>query len=241
MNCIIKPAGDCAVTIELGNSISPEVNHAIRALQKALAQCGQTGIIEVQPAYCSMTLHYDPAVLPYRTLCGIVDSAAKNASVIELPAGRVIELPVLYGGEEGPDLDEVAKYNHISSQEVIRLHTEGYYLVYMLGFVPGFPYLGGMNEKIATPRLETPRTIIPSGSVGIAGKQTGVYPLSTPGGWRLIGRTPVRLYAPERKEPILLRAGDTVRFRPVSCEEYQEIRMLDARGEYCCEVEKETL
>jgi KipI family sensor histidine kinase inhibitor len=135
----------------------------------------------------------------------------------------VIEIPTLYGGDSGPDLDYVASHNGLTPEEVVQIHASGTYRIYMLGFTPGFPYLGGMDERIATPRLETPRTKISGGSVGIAGAQTGIYPIDSPGGWQIIGRTPLALYDPQREEPILLQAGESIRFVPIDQETYDRL------------------
>lgn len=153
-------------------------------------------------------------------------------SHVELPPAQVMELPVYYGGDVGPDLSFVAKYNDLKEEEVIRIHTENSYLIYMMGFSPGFPYLGGMSEKIATPRLKEPRFKTPAGSVGIAGSQTGVYSMETPGGWQIIGRTPVKLYDPSRETPILLKAGNYIRFVPITKEEFHEIEQQVKDGSY---------
>ncbi|MBU5625929.1 5-oxoprolinase subunit PxpB [Oscillibacter sp. MSJ-2] len=226
------PAGDSAVTVELGGAISSKVNARVRSLQAAVESAGIPGIRETVPAYCSLTVHYDPCQILFgplvarlRELTAALDAAAATPYV-------VVELPVLYGGEFGPDLGAVARFAGKSEQEVIALHSEVEYLIYMLGFTPGFPYLGGLNPAIAAPRLETPRLRIPAGSVGIAGSQTGVYPVASPGGWQLIGRTPVSLYDPARPEPILLRAGEYVKFRPIDGETYRSIAAQGAS--YVC-------
>ena len=135
---------------------------------------------------------------------------------------RTVSIPVCYGGEFGPDLEYVARHNNLTTDEVIHIHSSGEYLVYMIGFAPGFPFLGGLSPKIATPRRPSPRATIPAGSVGIAGMQTGVYPIETPGGWQLIGRTPQKLFLPNENPPSLLQAGDVVKFCPISFQEYQE-------------------
>jgi inhibitor of KinA len=142
--------------------------------------------------------------------------AYAQAAALELPAPRTMEIPVRYGGADGPDLEEVAALNHLSAEEVIAIHSGAEYLVHFLGFSPGFPYLGGMPESIAAPRLETPRRSVPAGSVAIGGRQTGIYPTASPGGWRIIGRTPLRLFQPEADPPVLLQMGDHVRFVPVA-------------------------
>ena len=153
---------------------------------------------------------------------------------VEIPPSDVLEIPVLYGGEMGPDLAFVAQNAGISEEEVVKIHTSTEYLIYMLGFTPGFTYLGGMSDKIATPRLKQPRVKIPAGSVGIAGKQTGVYPVDSPGGWQLIGRTPVKMYDPDREVPILPQAGQYIKFKAVSQAEYDKIAEEVAKGTYKC-------
>lgn len=155
-----------------------------------------------------------------------------NLDKVEIPQPRIIEIPTLYGGDYGPDLPYVAEHNGITTEDVIKIHCSVDYLIYMLGFTPGFPYLGGMSEKIAAPRLSVPRTKIPAGSVGIAGKQTGIYPIESPGGWQLIGRTPLKLYDPKRQPPIVLQAGDYIRFVPISIDKYNEISELILQDSY---------
>ncbi|NLG86950.1 MAG: 5-oxoprolinase subunit PxpB, partial [Firmicutes bacterium] len=151
---------------------------------------------------------------------------------LDLPAPEITVIPVCYGGKFGPDLDYVCEHTGLSAEEVIQLHTGTDYLIYMLGFTPGFSYLGGMDERLATPRLKTPRTHIPAGSTGIAGKQTGIYPIDSPGGWQLIGRTPLKLYDPFRDPPVLLKAGNYVRFTAITEDEYEEIAAQVAAGTY---------
>jgi KipI family sensor histidine kinase inhibitor len=172
------------------------------------------------PTYRSLLVHYDPLRLSHRDLVDFVRTILRKGEEYPLPEPRMVEIPTLYGVEFGPDLPFVAEYNGLSIDEVIRIHSSTVYPVYMLGFSPGYAYLGGLPEEIATPRLPTPRTLVPTGSVALAGRQTGVYPIATPGGWRLIGRTPLKLFDPQRDPPTLLRVGDQVRFVPISEEEY---------------------
>ena len=226
------PAGDSAVTVELGDAISPEVNARVRSMQTAVENSGIPGIRETVPAYCSLTIHYDPCQILFGPLVARLRELAAALDTDAAFPGEVVELPVLYGGESGPDLGTVARYAGKTEQEVIALHSEAEYLIYMLGFTPGFPYLGGLNPAIAAPRLETPRLRIPAGSVGIAGSQTGVYPVASPGGWQLIGRTPVSLYDPARPGPILLRAGEYIKFRPIDKETFRTI--ADQGASYVC-------
>ena len=197
------------MTVEFGNEISTEINAKIRAFNIALQQSKIPGIVETVPTYRSLAVHYDPEVILYGALVKKLKGLLGQLDNIQIPPSDVLEIPVLYGGEEGPDIQFVAEHNGKTVQEVIDIHTSTEYLIYMLGFTPGFTYLGGMSEEIATPRLKTPRVLIPGGSVGIAGAQTGVYPIDSPGGWQLIGRTPVRMYDPDRATPILPEAGHT--------------------------------
>ncbi|MFD1394294.1 5-oxoprolinase subunit PxpB [Kroppenstedtia eburnea] len=226
----IQPVGDGGLRIGFGERIDPEINREIRSFVNELERNPIPGVVEWVPTYCAVTVYYQPHRIRFRELCQQLEAIGKRRVPVTEEDARVVELPVVYGGEYGPDLESVARKNGLSPQEVIRLHSDPSYRVYMLGFVPGFPYLGGMSERIATPRLKDPRPRIPAGSVGIAGSQTGVYPLETPGGWRIIGRTPVRLYDPDRNPPVLLRAGDLVRFRPIPVETYREMEVKGCEG-----------
>jgi len=227
-------AGDSAVTVEFGNEISPEINTDIRAFNISLEKSGIEGIVETVPTYRSLTVHYDPGIIRYGGLVEKMKSVLKGIDRASLPKSEILEIPVLYGGEEGPDIEFVAAHNNKTVEQVIEIHTSGEYLIYMLGFTPGFTYLGGMSEEIATPRLTTPRVKIPAGSVGIAGYQTGVYPIDSPGGWQLIGRTPVRMYDPDRAEPILPKAGQLIKFYAIDRAEYERIADIEANGGYTC-------
>lgn len=230
----IKITGDKSVAVLFGDAITEEINTSIRAFDEALTEEQIDGITETVPTYCSLTIHYDPERIRYRPLREKLEQMLSVHHKAQRMNPTVIEIPVLYGGEYGPDLEYVAKYNHMTPEEVIRIHSGGEYLIYMLGFTPGFSYMGGMDDSIATPRLKTPRVLIPAGSVGIAGKQTGIYPIDSPGGWQLIGRTPVRLYDAERDDPILLDAGLRVKFIPVDEAEYQRILTRVEAGRYHC-------
>jgi KipI family sensor histidine kinase inhibitor len=212
MKVEIRLAGDRALVVELGDEISPLVNARVRAFCDALEARRVPGIVELVPTYRSVAVHYRPEEIARIVLEGEILAAAERAGAIGPQPARLVEIPVIY---DGPDLDFVAAHAGLSVGEVVRIHSAAEYLVHMLGFTPGFPYLGGMDAKIATPRLEKPRVRIPAGSVGIAGAQTGVYPIDSPGGWRLIGRTPRKLYDPAREKPFLLDAGDRVRFVPI--------------------------
>ncbi|WP_048151776.1 5-oxoprolinase subunit PxpB [Palaeococcus ferrophilus] len=217
----IKPLGDSALLISFGEVIDDRINARIHALARAIEGKGFEWLVEVVLAYSSLAVIFDPLKVTFeevkKAVAPLLDVSAETFK------GRKIEIPVLYGGEYGPDIEFVAEYNGLSVEDVIEIHSKPVYHVYFLGFLPGFAYLGGMDERIAAPRLERPRLNVPAGSVGIAGRQTGIYPLESPGGWRLIGRTPLRLFNPAREPPTLLQPGDEVRFVPIDEEEFWEI------------------
>lgn len=219
------PAGDKAVLVQFRQVISEEINRKVIALERALAEQKIPGVEECVPAYASMLIYYNPLKISYKELVEKI-TALKTMDLDPETPGTVHEIPVLYGGEAGMDLEAVASYHGLTTDEVIRIHSEPAYRVYMLGFAPGFPYLGGLDPRLHTPRLESPRLKIPAGSVGIAGQQTGIYPLSTPGGWRIIGHTPIPLFRPHHPErPVFISAGDSIRFIPVTEKEYHHIKM----------------
>ena len=228
----LLPAGDSAIVVEYGDGIDPGLNARVRLLHRALGARPLAGIVETVPTYRSLMVHYDPMVLSREAVEHVIAEAAERLPEESREAVRAVEIPVLYGGGAGPDLAEVAALAGLDEQEVVALHASGDYVVFMLGFMPGFPYLGGLPPRIATPRLATPRTVVPAGSVGIAGGQTGIYPSESPGGWRLIGRTPVALFDPSLSPPALLEAGDRVRFVPVTPAEYDAIVLDIGEGSY---------
>ena len=217
----ILTVGDCAVSVEFGQEISLEINHKVMALKRVLEREPIRGIVELIPTYCSLLIQYDPMDLRYGQLRDRLEALVTQLDEVEMPPKQVVEIPVAYGGEYGPDLGEVARAHNISEEEVIKLHSEPEYPIYMLGFVAGFPYLGGMNKAIATPRKKSPRLKIEAGSVGIAGEQTGIYSVESPGGWQIIGRTPLKLYDVNRNEPVLLKAGQYIKFKPITKEEFR--------------------
>jgi inhibitor of KinA len=226
----IRPLGDTALRIQLGEGIDPALNRRVRAACAALERAALPGVVEWVPSYAAITVHYQPHLIRFQELCRRVEAVVAASQDVAVPAGKLVTLPVLYGGDQGPDLAFVAEHHRLHVEEVIELHSSPEYLVYMIGFAPGFPYLGGLSEKLATPRLEKPRLSVPKGSVGIGGSQTGVYSVDSPGGWRLIGRTPVLLYDPKRNPPALLEAGDRLLFRPVGAAEYAEIDASVRKG-----------
>ena len=215
--------GDTSLSVEFGSEISEAINRRIRAFGLALEAAAIPGVTELVPTYRSMMIHYNPEVIGYAALTARLTAVLGGLDQIALPPSQVLEIPVLYGGEAGPDLAFVAEHAGLTPEEVIARHTKPEYLIYMLGFTPGFPYLGGMDTRIAAPRLSSPRVRIPAGSVGIAGEQTGVYPIASPGGWQIIGRTPLKLFDPGRKQPFLLSAGQKVRFVPIDQAEYRRL------------------
>ena len=230
----IKITGDTSVAVVFGNEISTDINTKIRAFDEALAEEQIDGVYETVPTYCSLTIHYAPEKIRYEALQERLEALLAVSHKAQKLNTIVMEIPVVYGGEYGPDLETVAAHNGMSPEDVIRIHSGAEYLIYMLGFTPGFSYMGGMDESIATPRLKTPRVLIPAGSVGIAGKQTGIYPIDSPGGWQLIGRTPVKLYDAHRDTPILLDAGLHVKFIPIDEAEYKRIETRIEQGRYHC-------
>lgn len=212
---LLRPAGDSALLVIFGRQIDRAVNQMAHALARVLSVHRLHGVGEAVPAYATVLVNYDPLVISYPEIEDWVRSCLEQTAVETGQPPRLVEIPVLYGGEDGPDLDFVASHNHLTPAEVIQRHSGREYPVYMIGFTPGFPYLGGLDPAIAAPRLPTPRSRVPGGSVGIAGEQTGIYPVDSPGGWRIIGRTPLRLFDPLRDPPFLLEPGDVVRFVPM--------------------------
>ncbi|MYL71519.1 5-oxoprolinase subunit PxpB [Halobacillus litoralis] len=236
LNISIHPLGDQALLIDFGEAINEETNQQVRQAAAHLEKQKPDWMIEYIPAFSTLTILYNPyyiakqlrsqELLPYEwARTKVLDLLSQTSS--HHSEGRTIEIPVCYGGEWGPDLSFVASHNSMSEEEVIDAHMKGDYLVYMIGFAPGFPYIGGMDKKIAAPRRDDPRLSIPSGSVGIAGEQTGVYPIETPGGWQLIGRTPLKLFEPDRESPSLLQAGDRIHFKRISEAEYSRLKEED--------------
>ena len=227
MKPTISPVGDRAISIDFGQVIDPTINRHIRQTIERIKELQLEGIIELVPTYCALLVEYDAMLYSYSEICKIIEPTLEEGmtnTTNELVT--VVEVPTVYGGEFGPDLSFVASHNHLSEDEVISIHSGTDYLVYMLGFIPGFTYLGGMDPRIATPRLSSPRTLIPAGSVGIAGEQTGTYPSDSPGGWQIIGRTPVTMYDMSKAQAALLNAGDYVRYVPIDESEFHRIKAL---------------
>lgn len=225
--CQLRPVGDQALLAEFGNRIDVSVNEVVIALEQQVREAGIPGVLETVPSYGSLLICYDPIRMDFETLMPIIRHLADRLQTRQQKQGRLVEIPVCYGGMYGEDLPFVASHAGISEQEVIDLHSGRNYRIFMLGFLPGFPYLGGMDERLATPRLKSPRSRIPAGSVGIGGAQTGIYPMDSPGGWQLIGRTPVVLYSPDSGTDgggIPYEAGDWIRFVPITEQEFQSMK-----------------
>jgi inhibitor of KinA len=208
----IVPMGDAALLIRLGDEIDVTVNQRVHALDASLNASPIEGFIETVPAYGTLLLHYDPLILTYAKLGKWVRAKLDQVEDTKSRKPRQIQVPVRYGGEFGVDLEFVASNCGLSIEDVVRLHSARTYTIYMMGFTPGFPYMGKLDDAIVTPRLQTPRTHVPAGTVAIAGSQTGIYPIDSPGGWRLIGWTPLQLFDLESESPFLFAPGDGVKF-----------------------------
>lgn len=212
----IQSAGDAALVVELPEAIDPELNAWCVALSQKVTDSLGTIVRDVVIGYCSVTVFFDPLTVDARWLEAEIAECAATADTSTAIGGAAVEIPVSYGGAAGPDIADVAAFAGCSEAEVIALHAEREYRVYMVGFVPGFAYMAEVDKRIAAPRRATPRTAVPAGSVAIAGGQTGIYPSVTPGGWNIIGQTSIKPFDATRTEPSLFKSGDRVRFRPLS-------------------------
>jgi len=226
------PAGDLALSVELGDDISVDVNTRVRALEFLIEQKAVAGVVETVPSYCALQVYYDPVVIGYDALCRALTPLVEQAAATTMPPAREVELPCCYGGDLGPDLDAAARRLALSVDELVRLHVGAEYLVYFIGFTPGLPYMTGAPPQLTIPRLDTPRVKVPAGSIGIGGIQCCIYSVDSPGGFWLLGRTPLRLYDPAAAEPILLKPGDRVRFRGVDRAEFDDIAARVAAGAF---------
>ncbi|MDO4321506.1 MAG: 5-oxoprolinase subunit PxpB [Lachnospiraceae bacterium] len=228
----ILPAGDRALVAEFGNIIDEGINNQVHALAKKLASEAVPGVLELVPTFRSLLIYYDPSSITYHDLAQRIRQLSESSAAAGSSGRRIWRIPCCYGSHFGPDLPALIRYTGLSRDEIIAIHSSVDYKIYMLGFLPGFVYLGGLDNRIEIPRLPSPRVRIPKGSVGIGGNQTGVYPLDSPGGWRLIGSTPVDFYDPQREKPILCDAGDYIRFVPITSSDYYDIRQMILRGTY---------
>jgi KipI family sensor histidine kinase inhibitor len=210
----IRASSDRSLLVTFGEEISPQAQHAVRRLTEALV--GARGICNLHPAFASVLVEFDPRLHTHAEIESLVRESLERAPQDELPASRLVDIPVRYGGTHGPDLDQVARHCDLTPRRVVELHAGAEYVVCFVGFSTCFPYLAGLSAELETPRLAAPRRRVAAGSVAIAGRQAGVYPLASPGGWRVIGRTPLRLFDPAGEPPPLLRMGDRVRFVPLA-------------------------
>ncbi|OGX83467.1 kinase inhibitor [Hymenobacter lapidarius] len=235
-NVRLFPLGDAAIVLEFGGGISAATHAAIAAFRARLVRLPCVGLREMVPAFTTLTVYYDPWLAgengryaPYDRVASQLRALLATTAVAEAATETAaVEIPVCYGGAFGPDLDFVARHTKLVPAEVIARHSAPDYLVHMIGFAPGFPYLGGLDAQLATPRKEQPRPLVPAGAVGIAGPQTGIYSLPTPGGWQLIGRTPLRLFNPAWAPPSRLQAGQHLRFVPISAAEFQRLQQHES-------------
>ena len=220
---LFRIAGDRGLLVEYGDVIDPDVNNKVRSMAIIMEKESSKSVIETIPTYRSLLIIYDPAITNPAKLKKEILALEERLSQIKIPPPNTVEIPVCYGGEFGPDIQFVADHNSITADDVVRIHSEADYQIYMIGFTPGFPFLGGLPKELHTPRLETPRSFVPERSVGIANNQTGIYPLASPGGWQLIGKTPLRLFAPEHSNPFIYKVGDRIKFKPISAEDYNRL------------------
>lgn len=223
----IEAASDHSLLVTFGTRIDVSLHERVRRLFLSLESAAPHGVVNLHPGYASLLVDFDPLEVPFGEMENEIRRRLENETEQASGGSSLLEVPACYGAEFGLDLEAVAGHCGLSAEQVVERHSAAEYLVYFLGFSPGFPYLGGMDPSLETPRLDSPRKSVPAGSVAIGGSQTGIYPLSSPGGWRIIGRTALRLFEPRRQPPALMRMGDRVRFRPVTAAEFAE---LEGRG-----------
>ncbi|MDC2841338.1 5-oxoprolinase subunit PxpB [Limosilactobacillus mucosae] len=227
----IIPVGDQALAIEFANRIDPVVNRHLQQIGRYILKQHLSAVKTIIPAYRTLTVTFDGGQTSFEELKDQLKPLIEQSMSAPLPPSKTWLIPVCYGGKHGPDLDDVARFAGLSAEEVVNEHVSKAYLIYFLGFLPGFAYMGSVDQKIAMPRLEQPRLEIPAGSVGIAGKQTGFYPVASPGGWRIIGQTPLKLYD-EKNPASFYHAGDSVKFFAIDEDEFQKIQLADQLGKY---------
>ena len=221
---LFRNLGDSALLVVAGNSVSPQINSQVRGLITEIQEKDWPGILEMVPSYSSLVIHFNPLVLSVSAIESLICDVWDLAAAVEERSGKIISIPTLYGGNFGPDIEEVSELTGFSTEEVIEKHSGVNYLVYALGFSPGFPYLGGLDESLKCARLSSPRLNVPAGSVAIADLQTGIYPVASPGGWRIIGRTPIKIFDHLRNSPSIIDPGDFIKFEPLDDEKmYRDI------------------
>jgi KipI family sensor histidine kinase inhibitor len=229
------PVGDQAVLCEFGDVIDEGINNRVHCLRNSIMEKNIQGVTEIVPTYRSLLVFYNMSIISYRKLTKIISAIDIEAEADRIEDKKIRVVPCLYGGEYGPDLQEMSNELGMDIEQIINIHQGVDYKIYMLGFLPGFVYLGGLDKRIHMPRLDVPRTKIPARSVGIGGSQTGVYPMESPGGWRLIGSTPLDFYNPKREPPVLCKAGEYIRFVSVTQSDYENIRKDVEKGTYKAE------
>lgn len=230
---VFKMMGDSDIIVYIGSTISPEINDKVHYLVDSIKNKNWIGIKEIIPSYVSLSIHYDPFIVDYTSLEGFVRKVLEDTKEIEYSPKRKIVIPTFYEGEYAPDMESVSAITGLSDDKIIKMHTSIDYKVYSIGFTPGFPYLGNLDQKLHCPRLDSPRVAVPRGSVAIAESQTGIYPNESPGGWRIIGTTPVSLFDSTKLNPALLKPGDLVKFKPLSDEkEFAYIKENCINGDY---------
>ncbi|NRD76353.1 5-oxoprolinase subunit PxpB [Bacillus sp. BRMEA1] len=234
----IRSLGDAAISVVFGNEISESIHHKIQQFISLLEASKVKGIVEWVPAYTTVAVYYRPGEISYHQLTSLVEKLCLASSERNTSSSIVYKIPVYYGGETGSDLSYIAKFHTLREEEVVKLHCQPEYLIYMMGFVPGFPYLGGLSPKLAVPRLEHPRPSVLPGSVGIGGKQTGIYPSVVPSGWRILGITPIQLFDIDKPSPILLSAGNYIKFYSIDVDEYLRIKDLVSQGKFTVQTYK---
>ncbi|MDR0696762.1 MAG: 5-oxoprolinase subunit PxpB [Christensenellaceae bacterium] len=228
------PVADSGVRMDFGKKIDRDINDSVMKIYNAVKAKPFCGVYEIIPSYCSILFIYDPLLTNYNKIVANLQRLLRSENSNNSLKSKLVYIPVCYGGDFGEDINDVANHTKISVDKIIEMHSSPEYLIYMLGFLPGFAYLGGLPPQLTTPRLKNPRTKITAGSVGIGGEQTGIYPLDSPGGWRLIGRTPIKPYDPYRDNPFLFRAGDYIKFVPITKDEYYMIEDQVKCNKYFC-------
>ena len=233
-NIKILVVGESTLCVEFGNRIAADINAGIHDLNQRINAEKIAGVVETVPTFRSLMVYYDCQKTSHKKMTKKIKQLLRQLAVETTTEKVIIEIPVCYDAEFSPDMQNVCAHTKLSREEVIALHSGTDYLIYMLGFLPRFAYLGGMDKRLYTPRLATPRVKIEAGAVGIGGEQTGIYPLASPGGWQLIGKTPVKPYDPNREKPLLYQAGQYIRFVPINAAEYASIESQVAQGLYSC-------
>lgn len=238
MRFSLQAVGDAALKVDFSGDVSPELNAEIWRFCTKLEAASIAGVVEWVPAFDAVTIYYEPQKIRCKEIAEKVRGLRNISFPEKTETSRVFHVPVAYGGKYGPDLERVASFNQLDVSEVVDIHQKPEYLVYMLGFLPGFPYLGGLDKKIATPRLEEPRKSMVAGAVGIANEQTGIYPVESPGGWNIIGKTPLPLFDINAKDAFLFRAGDRIRFYRVSEDQFKQITAQVEMGQFEIHMDK---